>query len=161
MTVFNSKTGKHGHATEQGNRGSMPNMKSESRKPGVPGTWLKMLLPVLLILGWGLAAEAAPPPSTPISDDVIAVEVGTHKLVRQAQAVQRVAVGDPAIADINVINGREVLITGKKLGITSLLVWPGSGKPPAEYRVRVGAVKDRVCRTLQVKRRPGRRVAIE
>ncbi|MGH8517428.1 MAG: type II and III secretion system protein family protein [Panacagrimonas sp.] len=74
--------------------------------------------------------------------NLIAVEVGTHKLVRQPQGVKRIAVGDPAIADINVVNGREVLITGKKLGITSLMVWPRSGSNPAEYRVKVGSVKD-------------------
>ena len=130
-------------ATKQGNRGSMPNMRSGSRKRGVFATWLHALLPLMLVTGgWAGVSQAAAPVATPVANEVIAVEVGTHKLVRQAQGVKRIAVGDPAIADINVINGREVLITGKKLGITSLLVWPTTGKPPAEYRVRVGAVKD-------------------
>lgn len=91
-----------------------------------------------LLLWFGVATAQA----AATTDAVIAVEVGTHKLLRQAQGVKRVAVGDPAIADVNVVNGRELLITGKKLGITSLLVWPRSGAAPAEYRVRVGAVKD-------------------
>lgn len=94
-------------------------------------------LAMLFSAGFISAVQAAVAPS-----QVIPVEVGTHKLVRQTENVKRVAVGDPAIADINVINGREVLIVGKKLGVTSLLVWPRSGKPPVEYRIRVGDVQD-------------------
>lgn len=95
------------------------------------------VLAPLLALAWGLAVAAGLP-----EDKVIRVEVGTHKLVRQTETVKRLAVGDPAIADVNVINNREVLITGKKLGVTSLLVWPRSGKEPVEYRVKVGDIQD-------------------
>lgn len=83
-----------------------------------------------------IAAAAAALPA----DRVLQVEAGTQKLLRQASTIRRVAVGDPSIADVNVINGREVLVSGKKLGITSLMVWTGA--QPIEYRVRVGAVKD-------------------
>lgn len=78
------------------------------------------------------------------ADRIVAVEAGVHKLLRQPQAVGRVAVGDPAIAEVTVINRREVLITGKKNGVTSLLVWPksGTGDAPVEYRLRVGSVVD-------------------
>lgn len=77
---------------------------------------------------------------------VVAVELGTHKLLREAGGVKRVAVGDPSIADVNVINGRELLITGKKLGLTSLMIWPKTGAAPGanpkEFRIKVGAVTD-------------------
>ena len=73
---------------------------------------------------------------------VVQVEAGTHTLVRETAVIKRVAVGDPAIADVNVINGREVLVSGKKLGITSLMVWAGPN--PVEYRIRVGVIKDPV-----------------
>lgn len=107
-------------------------------------TWLVLLSSVVLWLGAApraLAAEAA----------VVEIERGTHKLLREAQGVSRVAVGDPGIADVNVINGRELLVTGKKLGITSLMVWPKTGAVPRELRVRVSEVRDP---TLQAKPDP-------
>jgi pilus assembly protein CpaC len=96
---------------------------------------------VLLLLGFGLqtALLAAVPDSR-----VIAVEVGVHKLLRQPQPVARVAIGDPAVAEVTVINRREVLLTGRKNGVTSLLIWPkaGTNDAPVEYRLRVGPVAD-------------------
>ena len=91
------------------------------------------------------AAPAAPTASAGLAradSRVIAIEAGVHKLLRETQAVARVAVGDPAIADVNVINGREILITGKKAGVTSLLVWPKGGAAPREYRLRIGPASD-------------------
>jgi pilus assembly protein CpaC len=74
---------------------------------------------------------------------VILVEQGTHKILREGAGVARVAVGDPAIADVNIVNRRELLITGKQLGVTSLHVWPATGTGIAvEYRVRVSGVRD-------------------
>ena len=127
---------------KQGMWGPMPTTMEQcgSREPhGRANRW-QMLLTFVLALMIGPAAWAATP--DPMLSNVISVEVGTHKLVRQPQGVKRIAVGDPNIADVNVVNGREVLITGKKLGITSLMVWPRSGSNPAEYRVKVGSVKD-------------------
>jgi pilus assembly protein CpaC len=76
------------------------------------------------------------------ASDVILVETDTHRLHRVTGEVSRVAVGNPQIADVSVINRREVLITGKKLGITSLMVWTKGSDYPHEYRIRVGAVQD-------------------
>lgn len=101
----------------------------------------------LAALLYGMQAGAAAPASTPASavevipaSRIVQVEAGTHKLVRESAQIKRVAVGDPAIADVNVINGREVLVSGKKIGLTSLMVWTGA--TPVEYRIRVGAIKD-------------------
>src|SRR5581483_440937 len=54
----------------------------------------------------------------------------------------RVAVGDPAIADVNVVGSRDLLITGKTLGITTLMVWPAGKANPKQYRVRVVGASD-------------------
>ncbi|MGQ0618635.1 MAG: type II and III secretion system protein family protein [Panacagrimonas sp.] len=97
---------------------------------------------VTMALGAG-GAVAAPATATATAEDsVIRVEVGTHKLIREKAGIRRVAVGDPATADVNVIDGRELLITGKKLGVTSLLVWIKSSPAPKEFRIRVGDVQD-------------------
>ncbi|MBA4283926.1 MAG: hypothetical protein C0434_00135 [Xanthomonadaceae bacterium] len=78
------------------------------------------------------AAEAAAPVET------ITVEPGTHKLIRAKGPVSRVAIGEPKIADVNVVNGREVLINGKSGGVTSLLVWT-RGNGATEYRIAVAS----------------------
>lgn len=90
---------------------------------------------VLALLAGAAAAAAG---------DVVLVEKGTHRLHRATGEVTRVAVGSPEIADVTVINRRELLITGKALGITSLLVWTKGMQTPQEYRIRVGAVQDPV-----------------
>ncbi len=90
-------------------------------------------------LAFALSLSAIAASSAPT---LIQVEQGTHKLVRTPAGVARVAVGDPAIADINVINRRELLVSGKTLGITSLFVWATKAGTPTEYRIRVGAVQD-------------------
>ena len=94
-------------------------------------------IPLIMLLA-GASAGAATAPV----ENLIEVEVGTHKLIRETTGIQRLAVGDPSIADVNVINGRELLVAGKKLGVTSLLIWPKTNDRPKEFRVRVGAVKD-------------------
>jgi len=89
-----------------------------------------------------LSANAATTPAPASQPGLILVEQGTHKLVRSPGGVARVAVGDPNIADINVINRRELLVSGKALGVTSLFVWATKNGNPTEYRIHVGAVKD-------------------
>lgn len=90
-----------------------------------------------------LGTAAAQPTALASSDSrVIAVEAGVHKLLRQPQEVTRVAVGDPAVAEVTVVNRREVLVTGKKVGITSLLIWPKGAATAQEYRLRVGPAVD-------------------
>ena len=89
---------------------------------------------VMLCLGLGAMAAAY--------SDVIRVEIGTHELIRGDDSIRRVAVGDPKIADVNVINGREMLIVGKQRGVTSLLVWTRTVTNPKVYRIRVGDVTD-------------------
>jgi pilus assembly protein CpaC len=71
--------------------------------------------------------------------ETVSVEPGTHKLVRAVGPVSRVAVGEPKIADVNVVNGRELLINGKTSGATTLFVWTRGGKEPTEYRIAVAA----------------------
>ena len=98
---------------------------------------IKRVLGTLLFGGmlWAGAAVAAVP-------TLVQVDVGAHKLMRESASVIRVAVGDPAIADVNVINRRELLITGKAQGITSLMVWKQGAADPAELRVRVSPPSD-------------------
>ena len=83
-------------------------------------------------LGWPAAALAEVAPA-----DVVVVERGTHQLIREDLSVKRVAVGSSEIADVSVINRRELLVTGKQNGVTSLLVWYQGVKQTRAYRLVV------------------------
>lgn len=54
------------------------------------------------------------------------LETGMQHRYQASHPVQRVAVGDPSIADISVIDDRELLITPLKAGATNLTIWSGS-----------------------------------
>lgn len=101
------------------------------RRHPKPAGWRLALLPFLLLL----TAAAVP------DERVLQLEVGAHQLLRERGGVERVAVGNPAIADVSVINTRELLITGKATGVTSLMVWPKS-RGAVEYRLRVAPIAD-------------------
>ena len=95
------------------------------------------------VVGLGLVVLLAGPALAYLpKDHVLLVEKGTHQLLRQPSEIERVAVGDPSVADVNVINRREVLVTGKSLGITSLMVWGKNAGVPREYRVSVREASD-------------------
>ena len=59
---------------------------------------------------------------------VMTVSMGESKLLTYGGALQRFSVGDPVIADAVAVSPSELLITGKKLGTTSLLVWDPRGQ---------------------------------
>lgn len=93
------------------------------------------VLAATLLAGVG-TVHAAP-------EQTLNVDLGTHRLLREKVNVGRVAVGDPKVADVALINRRELLITGKTSGTTSLMVWSQaaarrSDGVPTEYRIRVG-----------------------
>jgi pilus assembly protein CpaC len=57
----------------------------------------------------------------------IQVTIGKTKVLDTKETVQRVSVTDPKIADLVVISVHQVLINGKRVGITSFLVWHEDG----------------------------------
>ena len=67
--------------------------------------------------------------ATPLS-----VSINESRYVQEA-GLSRVAVGNPEIADVQLLSAREFLLVGKKSGSTSLLVWSANGRQ--EYLVTV------------------------
>lgn len=83
--------------------------------------------------------DAASPASTP-SVQTLTLGIGSHHLLRMPAPIARIALGEPKVADVNVVNARELLVLGKAQGSTSLLVWPrGRNARPVEYSVSVGS----------------------
>jgi pilus assembly protein CpaC len=104
-----------------------------------------LLMALLISLGMGSALPAAAASVSPPAE-VISVPMNSHKLLRLPANIGRVAIGEPKIADVNVVNSRELLLLGKSQGTTSLLVWPRAGTKkkggdiePKEFIVNVGS----------------------
>lgn len=88
----------------------------------------------MLALSVPAIALAGPPPKDasgragrPASDRVVRLAAGREKVL-SAPGVARVAVGDPDVADVHVVDGRELLVTGVGAGTTSLIVWFTDGR---------------------------------
>ena len=90
------------------------------------------LLPRILGLGLALLvlapAGAAAQKIVSQVERVISVSKGSSVLLVNPLAISRFSVGDPNIAEAIVLSPTEVLINGKGLGTTTLLVWDNSGQ---------------------------------
>lgn len=73
----------------------------------------------------------------PKEREVISVFAGEQLDFKPPVSVQRVAVGDTAVADVSVLGQREILILGKQPGTTSLMLWQKKTEPPLTYRIQV------------------------
>ena len=69
----------------------------------------------------------------------IAVEAGSQSVIVPPGPVHRAAVADPAIADVEIVNPREVLVIGKHPGATDLALWVDGAEQPHRYAMTVGA----------------------
>src|SRR5437867_7408674 len=89
--------------------------------------WVGVLGVVLLLLAVGRRPAPAPQIVSG-AQQVVTVAMGESALLRYEGALQRFSIGDPVVGDAVAVSPSELLITGKKLGTTSLLVWDPSGR---------------------------------
>jgi Flp pilus assembly secretin CpaC len=61
------------------------------------------------------------------------------EVVRTSEPVNTIAVGDPNIADVSIINENAILITGKKIGTTGFVLLNRTGHEILRRTLRVGA----------------------
>ncbi|MFI4982281.1 MAG: pilus assembly protein N-terminal domain-containing protein, partial [Nevskiales bacterium] len=113
------------------------------RLPNSVGFMLKagLLAFTVAVLGAPLTAGAqSAAPASVTEPTALTVDVGTQQLLRQKLPIRRVAVANPEIADVSVINSRELLINGKVTGVTSLIIWSRDAKAqPSTYKVSVSS----------------------
>lgn len=62
---------------------------------------------------------------------------GQQLVISTKQAVNRTAVGNPDVVAVKALNKRQLLLTGKALGVTSLMVWSSGQKNPTDYQIHV------------------------
>jgi pilus assembly protein CpaC len=88
------------------------------------------------VLGAVLAIAASTAAALPQS---LSIPAGEQRSLTMAQTIANVAVGDPEIANVNAVDSRQVLVTGKAPGITTLNVWVAGQTEPVTYQVAVGS----------------------
>ncbi|MEW5865947.1 MAG: pilus assembly protein N-terminal domain-containing protein [Bacillota bacterium] len=101
----------------------------------------KAFVALALVVSVALMTPAAPPASAQgvggrAESPSFAVVVSQSRIL-QVKDVVRVAVADPAIADVVVASKTEVIVIGKAEGKTTLHVWDSSGRTSLDVRVYV------------------------
>jgi len=88
----------------------------------------RMIVGTSLVLSLISATVAlASPTQAPPMGDEIPLVVGRSVVLDHPDEIERVAINDDSIADAIAISTREVLIHGKKPGVTTLVIWSASG----------------------------------
>ncbi|KAF1052684.1 MAG: Type II secretion system protein D [Stenotrophomonas maltophilia] len=94
---------------------------------------------LLLALGLPLAAQAAPSACEGLMQQRLALQIEQGNQLDQQLPlpIKRMAIGDPEIADVQLVDKRTFLLTGKAVGTTTLLVWAGCPSDPLRAKVQV------------------------
>jgi pilus assembly protein CpaC len=107
-----------------------------------------------ILLNWalGIALLLAVMPAAAETSDTLAMEAGRQEVYTHPQPIKRVAVSDPAVVGINVLTARNLLLTGKKTGMTEVSVWESEQdvRPARVIKVIVNAATDAERRKLEV-----------
>ena len=67
----------------------------------------------------------------------ITLAAGHSTVYALVEPVKRVAIGDPAVAELRVIDNSALYVLGRKIGTTNLMIWPRSGATPYSVDLRV------------------------
>ncbi|MFS2127052.1 type II and III secretion system protein family protein [Pseudomonas sp. Pseusp97] len=103
----------------------------------------RFILPLVALLACAAhsAAQAVPSACAGFADQQLNLDVeqGAQRDQQLPVPIKRLAIGDPNIADVQVLDKRDFLVTGKAEGLTSLLIWTSCSDQPMRTVVRVGA----------------------
>ena len=83
----------------------------------------------------GLAAVWAKPVEGQVPQ-LITVPRGNSQVISSPTNLQRVLIGNPAVADVVAVSARDIVVNGIAPGTTTLLIWEAGG-PRRTYTVRV------------------------
>lgn len=95
------------------------------------------LLVTACLLGTGIAEAATP----------LSVNLNESKYMESSH-ITRIAVGNPEIADVQLLSAKDFLLVGKKAGSTSLMVWTADGSRQ-EYHVYVSSEDQGTAQAIQ------------
>ncbi|MCO6056568.1 type II and III secretion system protein family protein [Pseudomonas sp. MOB-449] len=97
---------------------------------------------ILPLLGYVPLAVSAAPGCEALGPvpGVVEVGQGRQEVMSYPLAITRLAVGDPEVADVQLADKQSVLVTGKRAGATSLMVWTSCSREPRRSLLYVGGV---------------------
>lgn len=72
-------------------------------------------------------------------EQMLEVSQNTQKEFRLPVAIQRVAIGNPSIADVSVTSRQSILLTAQSSGVTNMSVWTACSPNPVETMIFVSA----------------------
>jgi len=90
---------------------------------GKAGLLLPLVSCLLLTLGPSLAETAGQSDSTVEQGEVVTVNLGQSRVIRAPWPVKRVSVTEPKVADVRTLSADRVLLLGKSVGSTDLVMW--------------------------------------
>ena len=109
-----------------------------------------LLLFALTLLGVSPRLARAQSPGTTDSIIKLSLSIGRSIALSTTDPIIKVAVANPDIANVVVVTERDVLISGKALGETDVVLW-ATNRPRMHYRVSVRAPSDRRMVLLSVR----------
>ncbi|MEB2319960.1 MAG: type II and III secretion system protein family protein [Pseudomonadota bacterium] len=107
-----------------------------SRLAAVPALRHRLAAPAiaagLALVCAPLAAQTAPGPMASAATAVeigaeMSLTVGKSTLLRLPTPIDRISVGNPAVADVTLISNRELYLLGKTFGSTNVMLWRKGG----------------------------------
>lgn len=87
-----------------------------------------------ILVAFALTGAGNVDAATPVN-----VPLGGQKILNLAQSVDRVALGNPTVAQVQVISSKQLRVLGKAPGKTDLTVWYSGSDKSGAYSIRVGA----------------------
>ncbi len=108
-------------------------------------------LAALLLFVLASATLASGPPRVSVStmaSQKLPLTVGKSIIVESADAIKRVSVAAPDIADTVILTSRQIYVTGKASGVTTLTLWSDANRISAVFDVEVipdvAALKEKI-----------------
>jgi len=108
-------------------------------------------LAALLFFVLASAAQASGPPRVSVSSmasQKLPLTVGKSIIVESSDVVRRVSVAAPDIADTVILTSRQIYVTGKASGVTTLTLWSDANRISAVFDVEVvpdvAALKEKI-----------------
>lgn len=89
---------------------------------------------------------AAPAPGLA---ETLAVPIDQSKAIALPAGSQNIMIGNPAIADINVLDPRSAVVLGRSYGVTNLLITDSRGRTILDRQIVVSAADDGRVTTIR------------
>ncbi len=111
-----------------------------------------MILGLLALLAGAAPAQAGAQPGDPLPLARVEITVGHSRVLNLPEAVQRVSVGKESVADVVVINPRQIYVNAQSVGSTNITLWGAKDRLLGVYEVRVArditALKEQLYQLL-------------